>query len=809
MKLEQLTLRNFMRYENEVVNFEDGLTALVGLNGSGKSTLFDGVLFSLYGDTRTSLDRVPNRDHPLAETEVELEFSHNGEKYTINRKLCARKSEESPLRTRVRLEVTGSTNLTLSKSTDVEKHLAEVFGVSKSNFKRSVFAEQGELAVFSDSSPADRRKMVREILGLSKAEKLAEGARSMARTSKAIYESLAEGEEEAKDKATEMKGEIEALTHKLGEEKKSVAETTVVFDGLREKEKDLKKALRGKKRIYEKYVSLDRTLQHLEGEVHTLWSDIRNKRDVVSTDLPAAEKKNSQYEELTKKKDTLLGAKANHKVKGATEKRLTALEKQTKKKEKEIQEIEALGLMDVVDDMVNTFNDLEGCNDGLDGEREELTLFISIKEARIEEVEKKIDEVHFSINVIEECGEGEATCPTCLMILTENRRTDIVEQFNLQIEQLADEMCDLNKEICGCRRKLGIIEEDYDKNSVMMKLYSDEVEVNRMKLAVLEEKKKEVESKRVEAEKMAEEIDAMVDEWDEDEFVQVRDELKALEPAHKSYVQLFGLKKEIASLEKTLEIKVQERNSTDEELQALEIDEEEMEAITTEIDSVREEIDTTNEILKEKVETSNKTALSLERKQSEHSGIVERLEALEQARNEYKRLEFFASLAGDFLIYLSGIIVPHVNVRASRYMSLFTDGAYNTLRLYDGYENGDSKYEIQLLVGGEYRSLAEHSGGEKDLANLSVRLSLSEILAAQSGGRLEFVCLDEVVSSQDTSRRDLLVRGLLSLGRHGSEKGIGLNQILMVTHDELLANIEKKIHVVQGKGQTSHIVRED
>jgi exonuclease SbcC len=51
IKFKQLRLQNFRKYEDTSLDFEDGLTAIIGKNGAGKSTYFLGVMAVLYDRT--------------------------------------------------------------------------------------------------------------------------------------------------------------------------------------------------------------------------------------------------------------------------------------------------------------------------------------------------------------------------------------------------------------------------------------------------------------------------------------------------------------------------------------------------------------------------------------------------------------------------------------------------------------------------------------------------------------------------------------------------------------------------------------
>jgi len=57
MLLNKLVLRNFKKYRRATIEFQDGLTGIVGSNGSGKSTIVDAIAWALYGNKASSIKK--------------------------------------------------------------------------------------------------------------------------------------------------------------------------------------------------------------------------------------------------------------------------------------------------------------------------------------------------------------------------------------------------------------------------------------------------------------------------------------------------------------------------------------------------------------------------------------------------------------------------------------------------------------------------------------------------------------------------------------------------------------------------------
>ena len=76
---------------------------------------------------------------------------------------------------------------------------------------------------------------------------------------------------------------------------------------------------------------------------------------------------------------------------------------------------------------------------------------------------------------------------------------------------------------------------------------------------------------------------------------------------------------------------------------------------------------------------------------------------------------------------------------------------------------------------GVAHGLARFSGSETDLANLALRVAISEHVRFQSGGAVGLLVLDEVFGPLDPDRRDRMLQALNRLGSR-------FRQVLVITH---------------------------
>ena len=117
---------------------------------------------------------------------------------------------------------------------------------------------------------------------------------------------------------------------------------------------------------------------------------------------------------------------------------------------------------------------------------------------------------------------------------------------------------------------------------------------------------------------------------------------------------------------------------------------------------------------------------------------------------------------------LNQALRPELSELASRYIRELTDGRYTELEL-------DDQYNIIVLEDGVPKPVI--SGGEEDLANLVLRLAISEMIAERAGQAFSLLILDEVFGSLDETRRHNVVELLRRLQDR-------FEQVILITHIE-------------------------
>jgi exonuclease SbcC len=114
---------------------------------------------------------------------------------------------------------------------------------------------------------------------------------------------------------------------------------------------------------------------------------------------------------------------------------------------------------------------------------------------------------------------------------------------------------------------------------------------------------------------------------------------------------------------------------------------------------------------------------------------------------------------------------------------------------YDELLVDPDTYQLQIRDAGKVYGLERFSGSEIDLANLALRVAISEHIHFQSGGSVGLLVLDEVFGPLDEERKARVLQALQRLGGR-------FRQVLVVTHDASIKDqLPNAVEVVKLSGR--------
>ncbi|RLF13956.1 MAG: SMC family ATPase, partial [Thermoprotei archaeon] len=167
-------------------------------------------------------------------------------------------------------------------------------------------------------------------------------------------------------------------------------------------------------------------------------------------------------------------------------------------------------------------------------------------------------------------------------------------------------------------------------------------------------------------------------------------------------------------------------------------------------------------------------------------------EKMEDEKKKLTLLNTLEKIMGEFRMDMISRIRPTLSAYASSLMEILTEGKYSQVEL-------NENYDIMIYDGGKAYEIGRFSGGEEDLANLCIRLSISQMLADRAGGEFNMIILDEIFGSQDVNRRRNILNTLTSLSSR-------FRQIFVVTHiEEIKQMVDNAIIVYEDEDGSSRI----
>jgi exonuclease SbcC len=165
---------------------------------------------------------------------------------------------------------------------------------------------------------------------------------------------------------------------------------------------------------------------------------------------------------------------------------------------------------------------------------------------------------------------------------------------------------------------------------------------------------------------------------------------------------------------------------------------------------------------------------------------------LEREQKDAQRLGMLTEVMDSYRSYLISQIRPALSQHASELFAELTDGKYSEIEL-------DEDYNLLLYDQGSAYGIERFSGGEEDLANLCMRLAISEIITERAGSVFQFIILDEIFGSQDDIRKQNIIKALNGF----SSK---FRQIFLITHvDDIKQYTEHTIEVTEDDAGVSNL----
>ncbi len=754
MRINRISLRGYRVFEDLLeLELPSGLVGVYGANGAGKSYLIESIPWTLYGKTRNSVQDVRTSGSDT-ECFTEIEFAHEGHVYCVSRTLSARGLAKA------RVWLDG--DLVSDGVKDTNRFVHSVLGMDIDSFKASVFAEQKQLDAFSESSPAERQRLVLSLLGVTPLDKARDMARAdarmrleqlkIARASLPDINLLYHERDQVMGDITLANDRVERTlveVGRLGELAQAAERELKRFEVLRVRSDQVIAVGREKRRLLEELTKQafrhDEVIVRLR-DIDALLAESSLSESVVSdlerevTKLMAAVESAAQLENASKELDLLL------KKFGCSS----------------AQELERLSgeITEKLGVSKNAY---------------------SVNRAVVRELELEIAALRVRSQVsratmarLSELG-SQSSCPTCGQELGNgfsSHVTEAREVLESQLEMLA------NKELEFRERKAELASAEI----ISSELSGQEANLERalFRASLL----------RSTIDKAGYDAAALAHLPDKLHVAKV--ELQRARDSYRERVRLIAEKRQIDKMLPELAEAKEACNRVGAELQALKG---ELSEIGFDSAAYRRQV----EIARSKCDAAENAKMLLERERLARVQLLGKLDTAEALISQAQELQ--ASVArlesgtavlcrvSDYLSEFRRSMIASLGPRLARAStSLFSE---LTESEYDCLEVDADSWQLRISDFGHSHDLSRFSGSERDIANLAFRIAISEQIGIGFGQQIGLLVLDEIFGPLDDQRRFVMLGVLESLKAR-------FNQVIVVTHGaEIKEQMPGAIEVVK------------
>ncbi|HEX6251700.1 MAG TPA: SMC family ATPase [Gemmatimonadaceae bacterium] len=788
MRLHRLQLLNFRQHADTTIEFGPGITGIIGPNGAGKTTILEAIGWALYGKPAARgkretirFVRAPER----APVRVELDFELAGHRYRVVREL-----------TRAEVFLDGDTSAIATSTNGVTELLQRRLGMSRSEFFNTYFTGQKQLSIMAAMGPVERAQFLSRVLGYEKLR----AAQELVRTQRRLIVAELTG-------IRSSMPEAEQVAQALAAAERRVAETRRIAD---ERQREYADCAGRIATVSPRWDTAQQQRQEWQGTVAELqMTDARiaaltAQGERVGADLSEIVLAAAELDDLRPRTAGLPELTAE--LQRLDELYRAEGRRDTLRESVAELETELARLRERRDQLLSAPDEEREASAALEAKRAELDeAQVRLEERRTvwvrarQEAQTKrtaLLQQHADLKVqlerVQSLG-AEGVCPTCSRVLGESfdrvrghieeqieavtvdgkyfrSRVEQLEETPEEVKQLEERRRAIMQEAAGLERTLARIQSAVQETAAV----SRELTIKEQRHAQL-----------------LQEIAALPGGFDRERHAALRAEIEALAPLVTRVERLAALCERGPQIQRDYEristALVSDRTRAQQlkvALDSLQFSEEAFAAIRAEFESAsdaahraeiaRVEADSELRTAREALETAGRASEEFRR-------MEERAAALGRDRRLHEELDRgFSDLRTD----LNAQLRPELSELASAFLAELTDGRYTELELTDSYD-------VLVLEEGVPKPVI--SGGEEDVANLVLRLAISQMIAERAGQAFSLLVLDEVFGSLDELRRHNVVDLLRSLHdrfeqvvliTHIESVRDGLDRVLSVRYDE-------------------------
>ncbi len=770
MRLRALRLQNFRQHADTLIEFENGLTGIIGPNGSGKSTILEGIAWALYGNTVARGTRESIRYHaapPRASVRAELDFELGPHRYRVVRGL-----------TSAELFVDGGTAPIANSIGAVGQILEQRLGMTSREFFTTYFTGQKDLAAMAAMGATDRARFLSRVLG---------------------YDRLQRAQELARQKRGEVIAALRALSHTAADAEQLAAEVGAAQLAARMVEQALAAATRS-------LATADAALQQAEPrwreaerakardmELHTAIIRADAQVELAEKDVERTMAAVLESEQVSAGLAAVLAQLAPLSALRAELLVLEDRSRQAARRQALLEEIARLATSvdaaaarlvqlapaptlrgEVQASLTSARAMLVTTTDAATARRTDWVRDRQEAETRRSQKRDEYTDIKRQLERLRELG-PEAPCPTCQRALG-HQHAALLEELSEKLERVRDDGAYYKKREQELQlepddlRALDVARAEAD--AAVRALERKETKIEQA-LREQVEKERELAQLTQQRDERATAVAGLDAAYDAAQHANVRERVASLGVLEVRHAAAKAIADDLPN-------RVARRDAASAALGSARVTAQDARAarLTHGFSAARHaEANAAWELASRQRQEAAVVRAGAGSDVSNAAAALSRaLAAAEQAakirahqqqlENERRVHDELDTAYGELRSELNARLRPELGEIAGSFLTDLTDDRYNEFEL-------DENYEVILIGGGVPRQVI--SGGEEDLANLVLRLAVSQLIAERSGQPFSLLVLDEVFGSLDDQRRANVVELLRRLQDR-------FEQVIVITH---------------------------
>jgi exonuclease SbcC len=772
MIIKKVALKNIKSYEEDVIEFEEGITSIHGLNGAGKSTVLESIGYALFDSLPYNQSDFVRKGEKTGEVSITIRGIDDID-YTITRKCGS--SQSYSLR--------NDSGIFIEGKEDVGCKLCEILGYKvpdisqlRSLFENAVGVLQGTFVSEFLESPGRRKAIFDPLLRI---DEYNTAHRNLLQLKNYVKGSIDEMEKDIRF----MEGKAEPLERLKIEKSELIKHRSGLQSDSAIKKELMQKALVEK----ERYDIIEKALRDTEGKQKVLLAEKRNKE----TDIGRIKAELSKSDEAGKKMEQ---NKAGYERYLARISEREALEKQRAERDDLLKKMNAnnayvvelktrlgecertIAELEKYDAEIKTLQPLALEQEKLESEVQRIRSDINTREHETAQLKDRMRPL--------KTAKGNL-CP--ILPDTECKNVnDFMGYFTGELARINDLKLKLE----------GQLKESADK----LKALNDPRLAINIRAESLKKQGKTIEEKEKLAAQLAEKnseqskllLSLSTFSSLEGHFKAINEEIPALRQAYDAYQQnmrIAGLiverQKELGTATKALEKIAGDLSTIESSLRELKngYDPEahantkaSCEKLNSELASISARIESDTS----RLESMDKELLAIEECLKSMATIKEKMEAEVNYMAFVERVREMIRMAGPEVIR---VFIELISREATEmYCEIAGDRRFEIKWTQD--------YDILLIEDGRERTFRQLSGGEQMSAALAVRLAVLKILTSS-----EVVFLDEPTQNLDERRREHLAQEIMRIR--------DFKQMVIISHDDTFnASLENVIEVEKVNGES-------